>query len=419
MPDTLVLGAGMVGVTTALALQERGHDVCLIDRRPPGCEASYGNAGIIQLEVMEPYAFPRAPLEIAKIAMGIGNDIHYRINALPGAAPALIRYYYHSAPKRLARAAAIYRPLIARSGRDHQQLIAAAGAEALIRPDGYIQMHRDAHTLAADVALAERYRREFGIASTTLDPAGLRALEPGLRSSFAGALHWHQSLSCRDPGGLVTAYAKLFEARGGTFCQAEIRDLSPSSHGWSVALRGAASQQAASVVVALGAWSPDLLARFGLRVPMVRKRGYHQHFASSAAPRHPLFDTQAGALYCPMQRGVRVTTGAEIARFGSRPGGVQLNKALKYARATLDLGAPVEPEPWSGWRPCLPDMVPVVGAVPGQPGLWCNFGHGHQGFTLGPTSAQVLAGIMTDQQIEELPEATQLGISPARFAVAV
>lgn len=414
MPDCIVLGAGMVGVTTALALQERGNAVTLIDRREPGCEASYGNAGIIQLEVMEPYAFPRAFKEIAKIALGLGNDVHYRLSALPSAAWPLWLYYWNSAPKRHAQASSVYRRMIARCGADHDRLIEDSGSERLIRRTGYIQMHRDPRSLEKDIRLAEEYRQEFDVAATVLDNAALRSAEPALRRDFAGAVHWCQSRSCSDPGALVKAYAALFEKRGGAFLKASASGISRSAGGWQVTLTDSSlpSVNAEHLVIALGAWSPEVLRPFGLSVPMIRKRGYHQHFSASAAPTRPLFDVAASALYCPMVMGVRVTTGAEIARFGSEPGRTQIGRAVASAHAVLHLGAPIEPEPWSGWRPCLPDMLPVVGSVPGNPGLWCNFGHGHQGFTLGPTSGQVLATKILSQSSKDLfPE-----LDPSRFS---
>ena len=107
-------------------------------------------------------------------------------------------------------------------------------------------------------------------------------------------------------------------------------------------------------------------------------------------PNRPLLDAAISALYRPMRLGLRIATGAEIARIAAPETPRQLCHAEIKAREVLAFGEPVEPDPWAGWRPCLPDMLPVVDAVPANPGLWCNFGHGHQGFTLSPTSASLL-----------------------------
>jgi D-amino-acid dehydrogenase len=100
---------------------------------------------------------------------------------------------------------------------------------------------------------------------------------------------------------------------------------------------------------------------------MVRKRGYHRHYYADRLPGRPLFDVAVSALYCPMRQGLRFTTGAEIARFPSAKTPRQLAHAEAMAREAIDFGEAVEPEPWAGWRPCMPDMLPVVGAVPQSP----------------------------------------------------
>ncbi|WP_313688052.1 FAD-binding oxidoreductase, partial [Pantoea sp.] len=89
---------------------------------------------------------------------------------------------------------------------------------------------------------------------------------------------------------------------------------------------------------------------------------------------------------------------------------VQLKAVEQVARQLVPLGAAVEAEPWKGARPCMPDMKPVIGAVPGQPGMWCAFGHGHQGFTLGPATGMLLAELMHGEHSSIAMEA----FSPAR-----
>lgn len=411
MSEFVILGAGMIGVTTALALQERGHEVIIVDRRQPGGEASYGNAGIVQVEVMEPYAFPRAPLDVLRLALGFGNAVKYHLAALPSAALPLALYYLNSAPRRYRTISAIYRQLIGHCGADHDKLIAEAGAEHLFSRRGYMQMHREASELDADAAQAERYAKDFGVQSRILSNQALRREEPFLKRDFAGAVHWQESRSCVDPGGLVATYAALFRRRGGNLLEEEVESLTQPVSGWHVHLRNGRRLSAENVVIALGAWSPSVLKPLGVSIPMVRKRGYHRHYQADRLPGRPLFDVAASALYCPMTKGLRLTTGAEIARFPSAKTPRQLVRAERMAREAIDFGEAVEPEPWAGWRPCMPDMLPVVGAVPEKHGLWCNFGHGHQGFTLGPTSALLLAKLVDGRAEDHVSRA----ISPIRF----
>ena len=114
MRSVIVLGAGMIGVSTALHLQRRGWSVVLVDRKPPGRETSYGNAGFIQSEAVRPYPFPRDLRTLAAIATGRANDIHYSIASLPRHIGPLLRYWWHSAPERHRRISQSYAPIILR-----------------------------------------------------------------------------------------------------------------------------------------------------------------------------------------------------------------------------------------------------------------------------------------------------------------
>lgn len=390
MTTVMVLGAGMVGVSTAIALREEGHDVVLVDRREPGLETSFGNAGVIQSEAVEPYALPRDPISLLRILFRRGNDVHYHLDALPGQAVALWQYFRASRPDLHSAVSVDYARMIRRSAADHQRLVTAAGADNLIRRDGFYQVFRQASALDAAVHEAERLTARFGVGYQTLGSQDLQRVEPALHAGLAGALRWTDSWTCIDPGELVAAYARLFSALGGRVVTGDAETLKPDGAGWSVATPSG-TLRAEHAVIALGPWSPDLLHRFGYRFRMIYKRGYHRHFRNDGGLRITVFDAEHGMVLAPMKAGLRVTTGAEIARADAPPTMRQLNHAANMARELTDVGAPIEEVPWMGRRPCLPGMLPFVGRLPHHPTLWGNFGHGHQGFTLGPTTGRLLA----------------------------
>lgn len=380
----------MVGTATALALQARGCDVVLVERGLPGRETSYGNAGIIQSEAAEPYAMPRSLAALWRIALGRDNGVRWELAGLPGQAGALWRYFRASAPVRHAAASRVYAGLVVRSTEDHAPLVEAAGAGNLIRRGGYLAVAREAAAFEAAARDAERMARAYGLRMRLLEGAALRAAEPGLTGALAGAVQWQGAWSCADPGGLVAAYAALFERRGGRIVRSDATELARAGAGWRLG-----EVEAAHCVVALGPWSATFLRRFGIRVPMVLKRGYHRHFAGGANLGAPVVDEATGTVVSPMRDGLRVLTGAEIARPGAPKRSRQITRSEAAIRSLLDLGQPVEAEPWMGTRPCLPGMLPMAGPAPGVPALWLHFGHGHQGFTLGPTTAALLAEEIT------------------------
>lgn len=409
MSNAIVLGAGMVGVTAAIALRDRGFDVTLVDRSLPGRETSFGNAGIIQSEAVEPYAMPRGWRDLLRIAAGGSNDVHYSLAELPWHLRPLLRYWWQSAPARHRLATASYSRLIARAIGTHAPLIERAGSTGLVHRTGYRVLYREAEALDADIARAHKLRADFGVPFIGLDAAGTLAAEPALKHGGAGSIHWTSPWTVRDPGDLVRAYADLFIRDGGVFVQAAVDRVERAGKGWRVATVSG-SLEAEHLVLALGPWSNEVLRPLGLGVPMLLKRGYHRHYASPKKLSAPVLDDAHGCVLAPMRNGTRVTTGAHIVRLG-RPGvHRQLERAERAVDDIYDLGSPVEPTPWSGTRPCMPDMLPVIGSVPGAPGLWLNFGHGHQGFTLGPASAELLSALV----VGETPPVDPAPFSPSR-----
>lgn len=408
--DILVLGAGMAGTCAALELTLRGHAVTLVDRGAPGRETSYGNAGIIQREAVEPYAFPRDWRSVLSAACGWGPDVHYQWAGLLSAAPSLLRYWRASAPGNYRRIAQEYARLVAHATSEHAGLIVQAGAGHLVRREGFRFIYRSEALLQAARTHAEALAQRHGVTYTALDTRAIAAAEPALKVPLAGALHWLQPWTVRDPGALVERYARLFQQRGGRLARGDARSLRPAGAGWRVDT-DTGPVQAAQAVVALGPWAGAFTRRLGYRLPLFVKRGYHQHYRDGARVDLPLLDAERGYVLAPMERGLRITTGAEIAGIDARRTPVQLGACERAARATLDLGQPVEPTPWMGSRPCSADMKPVIGAAPRHKGLWFDFGHGHQGFTLGPASARLLADLMEGRT----PYIDATAFSPARF----
>ncbi|NML34453.1 NAD(P)/FAD-dependent oxidoreductase [Paraburkholderia antibiotica] len=392
--DTVVLGAGIVGVCVAVHLQKRGRAVALIDRQQPGNETSFGNAGLIQREGVYPYAFPRGLGTLLRYARNQSPDVRYHADAMLEVAPFLWRYWRNSHPAKHAEIAKSYATLIEHCVSEHRALAADAGASALLRPIGWIKVFRSAAAREAEVRLAEQWQCEYGVEFETLDAPRLQQLEPDLDKRLQGGLRYPQSDSVSDPNALVTAYARYFETLGGRFF---LGDADTLREGWQVDTQDG-TVSAASAVVALGPWSERLSTRFGYRLPLAVKRGYHMHYAPRAARlNHPVLDVEHGYVLAPMARGIRLTTGAEIARIDAAKTPVQLDAVEPIARTLFPLGERLDAEPWMGRRPCTPDMMPIIGPATQRAGLWFAFGHAHHGLTLGPVTGRLIAEMMTGE----------------------
>lgn len=412
--DVMVLGAGMVGVSAALHLQKRGRDVVLIDRHgAAGEETSYGNAGLIERASVFPYMFPRDLAHILRYALNRSTESYYHLSALPTMLPWLWRYFRASTPEGALHSARAALPLIERSLVEHEALIAEAGVPDLLRRTGWIKLFRSQASLDDGIADLERARQFAGITADVLDPAAIEAREPHLAGAFTGAIHWGAPGFVPDPGQLAKTYADLFVRNGGRFLAADARTLEQDGKGWRLRDTHGNAVVTREAVVALGPWSDLVFRPLGYDIPLGIKRGYHRHYTprGNAVLNHPVLDADRGFLLAPMNRGIRLTTGAEFARLDAPPTPVQLDRALPLARDLFPLGESVDPKPWMGARPCLPDMLPVIGKAPRHPGLWFDFGHHHHGLTLGPATGRLLAEMMTG----EAPYADPAPFSAERF----
>ncbi len=393
--DAVVLGAGIVGTSIALQLAKRGLAVALVDRRGPGEETSYGNAGIIESKTVFPPVFPKDMRALLRVALKRAPEANYHLGYLPYVAPWLLAFRAASQPKRLEETARLMRPLFARAAHDHEELLAEAQAGGLLRKSGWLKLYRTDAGLAAlarELELAKEFRLPFRM----LDMAGAQELEPSLAPVFRHAIFWENTASVTNPLAVTRAYAARFVALGGVIITADARTLHRVGMQWRVDTPQG-PLDAREAVVALGPFAPDVLDTLGVKLPLTVKRGYHRQFrpAGNAAMARPVLDAEMGYCLAPMQNGIRLTTGAEFAARDAPSTPVQLSRVIPAARRLFPLGEPIEPVPWMGSRPCFPDSRPVIGRAPGQNGLWLAYGHAHWGLTLGPTTGRLLADLMT------------------------
>jgi D-amino-acid dehydrogenase len=410
--DTIVLGAGIVGVATALNLQKRNRTVALIDRSDPGEATSYGNGGVIEREGFYPIVFPRGLGALWRYARNRETALHYNSRFLPKIAPWLIRLRAGSSPRAIEDYAEAMNPILSHAASEHGVLAGKGRAVEFFRGTGWLKGYRSLSHFEADtrehLALADR----FGVRYEILDSHEITDLEPDLAPVFVRAVFWPDTASVASPGGVTKAYARLFEAMGGTIGQGDALTLRRENDLWVVDMAGKKAA-APDVVVTLGPWAMDLLRPLGYRYPLAVKRGYHVHFKprGDAALERPVVDVAHGYLLTPMRQGYRITSGIEFDDRDAPPTPEQIGRILPQVKALFPLGDQVEAEPWMGSRPCLPDSMPIVGPAPRHPGLWLNFGHGHLGFTLGPATGRLVSELIT----REMPFVDPAPFSPLRF----
>ena len=393
--DAIVLGAGIVGVSVALHLVKRGLAVALVDRGEPGRGTSYGNAGIIEANTLLPSAFPASVRSLMRIALRQAPEANYHLGFLPRMVPWLWAFRRNSTPERLIATMRAMRPLFSRAVAEHEALMAEAGAQHYLRHTGWLKLYRGDRGFAG-TARERAIAAELGLPVRVMDADAARVLEPALAPVFRHAVFWEQAASISNPLAVTRAYAARFAALGGVAVTGDARSLHRAGDRWRVeTAQGPIDAEAA--VVTLGPWAPDLLDPLGVRLPLAVKRGYHLHFRPrrDASLARPVLDADNGYCIVPMEQGIRITTGVEIAPRDAASTPVQFDRVLPAARNLFPLGEAVEDKPWLGARPCFADSRPVLGRAPGRPGLWLACGHGHAGLTLGPVTGRLIAEMMT------------------------
>ncbi len=390
--DVVVLGAGIVGVSTAYAARQRGMSVVLVDRREPGSETSYGNAGIISSGSIAPLNNPSLWKALPKYLTNRHPALRWNPAWAARNAGWVARFLANSAGPRLRPRAAALHGLIGASLKLHREWIVKAGAGHRIRETGWLKAWRGDAVAAAK--LEQALLTEFGIASELLDRQGISAIEPGIVPVYKVGLLHSQTASVDSPGEVVKAYARMFAGAGGDLRQSNVKSIVPDGERWRVVLADG-EILARHVVVALGPWSADLLRPLGYRVPLAFERGYHREFKPNPARtlQRPIHDADGSFLMTPMEQGVRVTSGVELTGRDAPSSFVQLDQVVPLAREVVEFGDAVG-DTWRGSRPTLPDSLPMIGPVPRHAGLWLAFGNQHIGFTTGPATGAAIAAMI-------------------------
>ena len=409
--DTLVLGAGIVGLSAALALRQRGRAVVLVDKDLPGQAASFGNSGVVAPEFIEPLADPDLARNIWGYISGRSTKVRVTPGVLLRLAPWFLANLAAGRPANAAKIIAGLHGLVNGSPAEHLALAREANCPDLYRRNGWIQLYRTP-------ALQQKHQSEHalwrahGLDFDELDAGDLAEHEPHLSPVFHSGVLSKNAITTVDPGGVCAALARWFRQLGGTIVRGDARGLRAAGSGFELDAEGK-THSAANVLVAMGAWSLEVTKKFDYRPPLTAQRGYHRHFAprDGVQPNHTLVDIDAGYVLAPMQAGIRVTSGIEFAPVDAPKTPVQIDAVTQLARKAFPLGAPCEDQPWMGARPALPDSLPVIGRLPGQPGMWVAFGHGYVGFTAGPLTGRVISALMSG----EAPDIDIGPYAPDRF----
>jgi len=392
----VVIGAGVVGASTALYLVRDGHRVTMIDRGPPGEATSFGNAAVIEPHGVIPVPSPGVLWRVPRYLLNPRGPLAIRWGYLPRLTPWLARFVWNSRPAKVRSSTEALDKLLRPTIEVWRELLRSLGVEDMMSERGWLAVAETEATWRAYQPQIEVHRR-YGAPPIVLKPEEIRQHEPSLAPlNFAGAAFYPKVAHVVSPLRIVQTVAGAAQREGATLVRDEVVGFEQRD-GKVVAVKGRErSHPCDGVVVTGGAWSRGLAAALGARVPLDTERGYHVMLPNAGvAPRQPVLSLEGGYVATPLEHGLRVAGTDEL-------GGLKLPPNWQRAEVLLDAAKRWFPKVntegvtrWMGYRPSLPDSVPVISQAPGASNAWMGFGHGHLGLTMGARTGQLIAALVS------------------------
>jgi glycine/D-amino acid oxidase-like deaminating enzyme len=398
----VVIGAGIVGVCTASYLQREGHAVILIDPKGPGEATSFGNAGCLNGSSIVPVAMPGVISKVPGWLADPLGPLAIRWSYLPRLAPWLYRFWRASSPARVEEIARALRPLLKDSLDNYAPLVRDAGAERLVHRIGHLFAYTTEAAWQGDEA-AMALRASNGVSIETLDTEALHELEPDLAPGFIRGRLVRENGHTSNPGRLVKTLAETVVRRGGRIVEERVVGFEANDTGVSAVRTDRGAYPARAVVLATGAWSKTLARMLGDDVPLDTERGYHVvvHDPESA-PRIPTMWVEGKIIATAMEGGLRVAGQVEFAGLDAPPNWGRADVQLDLARKMYPALAREHPEArlsrWMGFRPSMPDSLPVIGPSTRYANAFHAYGHGHVGMAAGSTTGRVVAEMVSGKR---------------------
>ncbi|MCU0906260.1 MAG: FAD-binding oxidoreductase [Rhodobacteraceae bacterium] len=391
----VVIGAGIVGLTTAIALQDRGCDVTLIGEDVPGRGASVWNAGVLATSSITTMANPAIFRQLPAILAGRHPGVVLDWGILPRLLPWGSRFLLASRRAHVAPRARTLAALIARSAGLHADLLARAGRSADLVRNGWMFLLRDPGSVRAAGASLGFYR-DNGVTCRLLTSDEVASAEPALARRYAGAVLFDDTAAVREPAWVMEAYLGLFLSAGGRCARKTAVRISRQDGAEVVHCSDGSSMAAAQVVVAAGARSRRLLAGI-VDLPMLSERGYavRLRVPPDKVLRRPVYDSAAGIVMSPRPDGIQISTGSHVTVPDRPTRRRQIDRAHRAACGILSVAASQDLAVEHGDRPTLPDGLPAIGRLPARPDIWLATGHQHIGFSTAPATAELLADLLT------------------------
>jgi len=403
-----IIGAGIVGLSTALWLQRFGHTVTIIDRGPPGMGTSFGNAGVFADYACLPFSKMQTLYQLPNMLLDKESPLSIQGSYLPKLLPYGIEFAKACRPAQYKKGCQTLSEFLKAAPSADNILFKTTSAEKLIKKKGSLALFDSKNSLeqASHGQLQERINNQVSV--EFLSAAEVHELEPNLASFHAGGVLYPNTYHTTNPSKLCQLYAEHFQQSGGTLIRSDVKKIIPGKE--IRIITSDTTHTFSNLVLAAGTSSTDLLKALGISIPLVSERGYHLEINNQHVLTRPVSWANKSVFLTPMERCIRVAGIAEFAYSNAPQNDKKLNNLLEFAQHML--GHTLETQKtWVGSRPSTPDSLPIIGPLPSHPNITLAFGHGHLGLTLGSLTGKLVAELLSNQP-SNLDLTT---LSPSRF----
>ncbi len=394
----IIIGAGVIGAACALALQQDGHKIVLVDRDSPCSGTSFGNAGGIVNGSVAPTAMPGAIFDAIRMLSKPLSPLSIRATYLFKISPWLLRFALQSKESAVNNNAKHLFAISQYAVESWKQLTKNTKLSTLLRATGWMKVYETDQSFSnakTTLALMDKFNSPYEILNTHQ----IHDLEPNLAPIFKHGFYQEDSLSILNPERLIKGMVDLFVSRGGTYQQFAVDEIFWKDN--EVTIKGINGTLIADkAVIAAGAWSKTLAKQLGDVVPLDTERGYHFMFSESTKHllSRPILNGENSFVLSPMEMGMRMTSQVEFGGLKLKPDYEKIRRLLPLAKRMLPKLDTREESVWMGYRPSLPDSLPVIGYSKQSNNIVYAFGHQHLGMTLGAITGYVVSDIVGDRQ---------------------
>ena len=402
-----IIGSGIQGVCVGLQLINKGIPVTLFDRNDPLSSefkpSSYGNAGHFSPYAVLQFNRPDVLYDVPKMLFSSYGPLALKWNYIPKMIPWFINYLKNCNKKSMLHTAKYMHQILSLSNDAYEEVFKEINTTNLIEKKGIIYVWTNKNLKSRNLEI--KVRNDLGIEQKLLNQKEILELEPHLNPVFDAGVIYESAMHAKDPHGILKEIFKLFIKKGGKFIQENIKSLKQISNNQTVIKSERDEYNFEKTVIASGAFSKNLTDQLGENIPLDTERGYHVHFKNMEhLISRPVIFLDRGFGMTPMNQGLRAVGTVELGGLNNPLSHKRINYIIRCAKELLpDLKH--HDDEWLGFRPTLPDFLPIIGPSLKNKNIIYAFGHHHLGWTLGAITGKIVSGIVAGEK-------TNLDLSP-------